>query len=564
MAKLSYASKPKTSPYIYKTFVDTLCELAKDEPERTAFIFYDLNHVRSSLSRQELLDRATESAKKFVKMGLVKGTTVGVCMNNSLEMLILNIGIMIAGGIPFFFQTNLKDGSDVKDIFNLLGGELLITDAGPGDENWMIIDKVWPFNEDKCSLIPSLKTILFNGKEQPDINSTMRKSVADFLAADIPDGVTFPQIQPEDTLAYFCTSGSTGSSKVVTVTHYGVMNWTERMSERFGVTKHSVWFCDRTFGWLVGFPRTYLTDGTTRVFVDTRMTIDGRNVGFIADIIEKEGCDLVYLPNYIAVDMLGRPELGHKFKKVVLIQMAGERITKAVVDKLQKVFNCKRIMSNYGITEMGGVSTYITTESSGEFEDGIIGEPLDGLEMKIADDTGSVVPVGIQGELLTRATWKFAGYRGLLGDPSGGTVDALGWFHTGDIAHLRPDGNFVIDGRFKEFVSIGSMKFFPWSAEKILKTCPGAAAAFAVGVPDKRLKQVICACVVPIPGAGLTVELLKSFCSEKFVEDSIGPAVGLKPKYHILLETVPLLASGKNNRRKLAEIAREKLNLSDI
>ncbi|XP_052795567.1 3-[(3aS,4S,7aS)-7a-methyl-1,5-dioxo-octahydro-1H-inden-4-yl]propanoyl:CoA ligase-like [Mya arenaria] len=562
MAKLSYTSTPRSAPYIYKTFVDTLRELAEDEPDRTAFVFYDLQHVRSSLTRKELLDKATESAKKFVKMGVVKGTHVGVCMNNSFEMLILQTGLMMAGGIAFYFHTNLKDGSDVINMLNALKGELLIMDASPGDVNWNILDQIWPTRQERCSIIPSLKTIMFNGNWDPEIQSTSRKNVAAFFAEDIPEGVTFPQIQPEDTLVYLCTSGSTGVPKVVMYTHYSTMNWTKQTNARLGITGHSVWFCERTFSWAVGYPRTYLTDGTTRVFVDTRMTVAGKDVGFVADIIEKESCDAVTLPGYMAVDLTGRPELGPKFKNVKMIQLLGERVLKASVDKLQDILKCNQIMSYYGTTEHGAISSYITSVNSGDFEDGIVGEPLDGLEMKVVDDSGLVVPVGTSGELLTRATWRFAGYWGLTDQPSGGAVDALGWFHTGDIGHMRSDGNFVIDGRLREMVSTGSMKFFPWSTEKILKTLPGAATAFAVGVPDKRLKEVICACVVPKPESGLTAEDLEKFCSEKFVHESTGPVVGLKPKYHVLLDSVPLLASGKVNRRKIAEIAKEKLGLS--
>lgn len=180
--------------------------------------------------------------------------------------------------------------------------------------------------------------------------------------------------------------------------------------------------------------------------------------------------------------------------------------------------------------------------------------------MKIIDIHGNVVPVGTKGELCIRSTWMFVGYLGME-DLFREVVDNLGWFHTGDIAHFRKDGYCIADGRSKEMISIGTYKVFPWTVERALKNIQGAGNVFAVGVPDPRLNQVVCACVLPKPGVTITEADLKKFCDDTFLEESTSMGVSLKPRYHIILDKVPLTSSGKNDRNAIALQAAERLGL---
>ena len=287
------------------------------------------------------------------------------------------------------------------------------------------------------------------------------------------------------------------------------------------------------------------------------MSLSGSAVGRLCDIIENENVDVVYMPGYIVKDVLNHPEYKPKFKRVEVIFVSGERFPASTIP-LKDNF-CKKLISWYGCTEGGGMATFQSNKAE-DYEDGIIGTPCAGAELKIVDEKDDVVPRGVSGQLCLRSSWRFSAYYGMP-ELFEMKVDSHGWFHPGDIARIRTDGQMVIEGRTQELVSMQTVKYFPWEIEKTLRNCPGAKYAIAVGVPDPRLNQVVCACVVPEPGVAFTTENLKTFCDETFLEESTSGGLSLKPKYHILLTELPLTSSGKVDRRRIGLLAKERLGL---
>ena len=188
------------------------------------------------------------------------------------------------------------------------------------------------------------------------------------------------------------------------------------------------------------------------------------------------------------------------------------------------------------------------------------GTPLDGVELKVIDENGSVVEFGDQGELCVRSAWKFVGYFG-SSDLYEKNVDVKGWFHSGDLAHFRQDGNIVVDGRKIENVIMQSVKYFPWDVEKTLRNCPGAQTVIAVGVPEQRLSNVFCACVVPKHGVTLTADDVKRYSDEVFLEEGTAGGITIKPRYYLIFDKVLLTSSGKINRLGMAKAAKERLGL---
>ena len=540
---------------MYQTVPERLCNLAKEDPERVAFVFHTVDGDRQTVTREALRLTSLSLAKNFIKMGMQKGAIVGICMNNSINLLYVIFGVAFAGGIPYFLATNLRDGSDVIETLNDMKIEYLIIDANESDTNWQILENVWPANRENTEKVPSLCTVICNGSNIK--TSRTRISLSELLQNPPPKNIDLPVLCPEDTLVCFATSGSTGKPKAVMVSHYAVLNYTIHCNIVFEINKETIYFCDRQFSWSVGFPRAYITDGCTRVFVDTRMTLSGKHVGQLCDIIEKEKVSVAYLPAYLITDLLLNEQYSHKFKNVKVVVASGERFKTAFL-KLRHSF-CKRLIAWYGYTESGSLVTF-DSENNEDYEDGIIGKPHPGVEIKIIDDHGNAVPVGVSGEMCTRCTWRFTEYRGkpeLFHE----VVDSLGWFHTGDIAHIRSDDNIVVDGRQKELISMQTVKYFPWEIERILQKCSNVKYAIAVGVPDARLTNVICACVVPEASVNFTEKNLVDFCDVTFLDESTSAGLSLRPKYHLIFDELPLTSTGKIDRRKLGILVKQRLGL---
>ena len=553
---LSYICTPTKTPYMYQAVPDRLCVLANDDPEREAFIFYSMGGERTSVTRKEVYQKSLKVAKCLYRIGVRKGTPIVICMNNSLNALYVEYGVSIAGGILYPIATNLKDGSDIIDSIADTKAEYLIIDASTSDQNWNILEGIWPSDLQSSEKAPTLKHIMCNGSSFQE--TVGRHHLSDWLYGQQsePEETDLPAIYPEDTLVCFCTSGSTGKPKHVICSHFFILNYAKQSATAQNITNYSIYFCDRQFSWTVGFPRAYLATGCTRVFIDTRMSLFGKHVDLICDIIEKENVDVAYAPGYLAKDLISRPELAPKFKRVNVVFISGERFPMTFLP-LKDTF-CKKLVVWYGSTESGGFSAF-QSDKSEEYEDGIIGIPLPGAEMKIIDEKGDVVPVGVAGEVCTRSAWRFNGYHG-MSELYDAVLDSQGWFHTGDVGHMRKDGNFVVEGRSKELISMQTMKFFPWDIEKILRRCPGLKQALAVGVPHPRLNQAICACVVP-ESSTFTTENLKGFCDETFLEEATAAGLSLKPQYFLIFDEIPLTTSGKLDRRRLGFYAKQRLGL---
>ena len=172
-------------------------------------------------------------------------------------------------------------------------------------------------------------------------------------------------------------------------------------------------------------------------------------------------------------------------------------------------------------------------------QEGIAGSPAPGAEIKIIDEIGNVVPIGEQGELCVRSNWRCFGYKSAPKSLRE-AIDSSGWFHTSDIAHVRRDGNVFIDGRKQDLITMQTVKYFPWDIEKILSKCPGIREVCATGVPDDRLNQVICACVVPDSQTGnvYTVDHIKKFCNENFLDEATSAGLNLKPRHYLIFDDI--------------------------
>lgn len=201
-----------------------------------------------------------------------------------------------------------------------------------------------------------------------------------------------------------------------------IINWMKQSALRLEISNDTIYFCDRPFNWAAGFQSAFVSTGCTRVFLDTRMSLLGKNIYQLCDIIEKENVDVAYMPGYLAVDVVKHPEYAHKFRNVRLMFFGGERFSVNVLP-LKDTF-CKKLAVWYGTTECGGFATFQSDKS--EYVEGIIGIPIPGGEMKIVDEKGDTVPRGVSGQICTRSSWRFSGYHGQPENQL--KLDDHGWF----------------------------------------------------------------------------------------------------------------------------------------
>ena len=150
--------------------------------------------------------------------------------------------------------------------------------------------------------------------------------------------------------------------------------------------------------------------------------------------------------------------------------------------------------------------------------------PCPAMTCKVIDQgTGAPVPYGTVGELCVRGYSLMQGYY-KQPEETAAVVDAEGWLHTGDVVTMREDGTIRFLGRYKDLLKVGGENVDPIEVEGFLLRHPAIDHVQMIGVPDPRLSEVPCACIIPKPGEAVTQEALVAFCRGQLASFKI-PAV---------------------------------------
>jgi acyl-CoA synthetase (AMP-forming)/AMP-acid ligase II len=215
-----------------------------------------------------------------------------------------------------------------------------------------------------------------------------------------------------------------------------------------------------------------------------------------------------------------------------------------------------RVLNTYGMTEIGAACA-CRADDPPPTRYGTVGRALSGYELRISEvpsneDVGAGAAPEDQaqqpwGELQVRSPYLPTGYHGRPW-----TADELvagDWFRTGDLGRIDPAGNLIIVGRLKEVVHVAGFNVFPAEVENFLLTHPGISQAAVVGLPHPSLGESLHAFVAPAPGVELEPPDVIRFARAGIA--------GYKVPYAVsVLAELPLLASGKPDRRQLARAAR--------
>jgi long-chain acyl-CoA synthetase len=228
------------------------------------------------------------------------------------------------------------------------------------------------------------------------------------------------------------------------------------------------------------------------------------------------------------------------FSQVVLCVSGGMATQEAVAKRWREVSG-RPIIEGYGLSETSPVAC-ANPLNLAEFS-GTIGYPLPSTDISIRNPGGSIVPVGEKGELCIRGPQVMAGYW-QRPDETARVMTPDGFFRTGDIAILRPDGQVQIVDRLKDMVLVSGFNVYPNEVEDILVRHPKVMEAAVIGLPDESGETV--AAYVVRRDESLTVNELRQFCRENLTGYKV-------PRRFEFRETLPKTNVGKVLRRALRD-----------
>ena len=206
-----------------------------------------------------------------------------------------------------------------------------------------------------------------------------------------------------------------------------------------------------------------------------------------------------------------------------------------------------RIVRGYGMTELFRPISYLADDPADLPSDlnDAIGRPVPGVEVRVVDEDGRALAAGEPGELWIRTPAAMDGY--LRAEEETRAVLRDGWFRTGDLGTLSPEGFVSVVGRKKDLILRGGYSVVPGEVEAALLDHPAVAEAAVVGTPDALLGEEVAAFVTLRPGARAEAPELVDFCRGRL-------AAFKYPRRVSIVTELPKSATGKVLKWRLGSL----------
>ncbi|MGO4571297.1 AMP-binding protein [Microvirga sp. 2TAF3] len=226
----------------------------------------------------------------------------------------------------------------------------------------------------------------------------------------------------------------------------------------------------------------------------------------------------------------------------LVFAVSGGMATQAAVAKKWKQVTGQPIVEGYGLSETSPVACANRLDIE-EFT-GTIGYPIPSTDISVRSSDGMPLPFGERGELCIKGPQVMAGYWQQPGETAK-VMTPDGFFRTGDVAVIQPDGEVKIVDRMKDMILVSGFNVYPNEVEDVLAHHPGVMEAAVIGLPDEHSGEMVVAYVVR-KDPSLTAEALRQFARENLTAYKV-------PRRIEFRDALPKTNVGKVLRRVLKD-----------
>jgi fatty-acyl-CoA synthase len=482
------------------------------------------------LNYAQLQSRVHRLASALAREGINPGDRVAVLCRNRLAALECHFGVPLAGAVLVMLNTRLQ-AAEIAAILNHSGARLLLGEA---------------------HLLSSLEPV------RPELKD-LERIVHDYESFLETGDASFQGIAPEENgvISINYTSGTTGLPKGVMYTHRGAyMNALGEVIEH-GLSHSSIYLWTLPMfhcnGWC--FPWAVTAVGGRHICLPD---FDPKRA---VELIQQEGVThLCGSPTVLLMLTEYCRKQNIRFGKSLKIVTAGAPPSPAVIRAVEEME--AEVAHVYGLTETYGPHSVCAWQQKWDTlplaeratlraRQGV-GYVVAGTDMRVVDADMNDVPSdgNTLGEVVMRGNNVMAGY---FQDPEA-TAKAFtgGWFHSGDLAVMHPNGYIELRDRSKDIIISGGENISSVEVEKVLCDHPAVLEAAVVGVADPKWGEVPLACITLRGGFSATEKEIIDFCRSRLAHFKC-------PKY-IQFRNLPKTSTGKIRKNVLRAEARSNKN----
>ncbi|HEY7204097.1 MAG TPA: AMP-binding protein [Methylomirabilota bacterium] len=495
----------------------------------------------------ELDARVDAVARGLLALGLAPGDKVALWMVNRPEWIDAMFAIMKIGAVLVPVNTRFRTEDMAYVLVQSDAAAVLLADrSGPVDYLGMMREVAPALGAQPDPRVPFLRHVVALSDGVPAGATGWREMLdrgRSVTAAALRERAD--RVDPEDDAFIFYTSGTTGFPKGAVHRHRMIRNTWDH-GDRMAITVNDAILMYlplfHAFGFLEG-PLMSLIRGARQVLTETF------DPGECLDLIESEKATIIHGFDTHYQGLLDAQARRPRDVSSVRTGICGTGMSSSIPIARRARQTFGNLMTGFGMSEVGIGVTFSFLDSTEEQCVEANGYPGSGYEVRIIDpETGADQPVSVPGEILVRGYIVTSGYY-KRPEETARAIDRDGWFHTGDMGLMRPDGHMRFLGRYKDMLKIGGENVDPMEVEAFLTTHPAINAVSVVGLPDARLSEVAVAFVQLAAGCTLSEQEVIAHCRGRVASFKI-------PRHVAFVDELPMTSSGKVQKVKLRERAR--------
>jgi len=509
-----------------RTIAHALDDVVARTPDKTALVAGSIRWTY-----QELAAKVDVLAAHLVRLGVGPGDVVSIQLPNWAEFSAIYVAVTKVGAVVNTLLPIYR-AKELGYILKFAKTKLVFVPGVFRNFDYR------PLYRDLRPQLSDLQQIVVVGGDCPD-------DMLDFASLQAPIASVAPPlyVRGDEPNALIFTSGTESSPKGVVHTH-DTMNFGNRSVASFlALNSEEVIWAASPVGHATGMMwavRLGIFLGATVVMQEVW------DPAAAIDLIERERCTFTTAATPFAAMLLEQPGLQDRDLSSFRNFMCGGAAIPSTLGQAMRERLGVNLLPLWGMSE-AFISTLCGPDDPDEARYGTDGKALPGVEMAIFDpDRSRILPPGEEGEIATRGPHVCTGY---FNDPerTAASFSADGWLFSGDLGVIDEGGYLRVLGRIKDIINRGGLKISAVEVEDMLLRHPKIGAVAMVGIPDNRLGEKACACVVPRPNETVTLSDLVTLLKDG------GVAAYKLPEYIALIDALPMTATGKVQKFKLRD-----------